>query len=101
MAVTSKALFRGAATTSTSTTLYTVPSLTTSVVTNIEVSNTASAAATFTISLDGVVLVPTVTVQPNSQYSWEGKQVIAAGKIITGGASTTAVSIHISGVEIA
>ena len=43
MATTSKALFRGAAATS-SATLYTVPSATTTVVTNIAVVNTAGSA---------------------------------------------------------
>ena len=49
--VTSKALARIAAATS-STTLYTVPASTTTVVTNITVTNSAASAATFTIQLD-------------------------------------------------
>ena len=47
MATVSKALFRGAASTS-SATLYTVPASTTTVVTNIVVTNTVSGDATIT-----------------------------------------------------
>ena len=62
MATTSKALFRGAASTS-NTTLYTVPSATTTVVTNIVVTNTASSAATFDLSLDDVKTAQGVSVE--------------------------------------
>lgn len=101
MATTTKAMSRGAASTTTSTTLYTVPSATTAVVTNIVIANTAGTTSTATLSLDGVVLIPTVSIPANGQYSWDGKQVLGATKLITGGASTTAVTIHVSGVEIA
>jgi len=101
MATTSKAFFRGAATTNTGTTLYTIPSNTTGVVTNIVIANTGASAYTGTIYLDDVVLVPTVSIPANSQYDWEGKQVLAANKTIKGGASNTAITFHISGVEIA
>ena len=46
MATTTKALFRGAATTSTGTVLYTTPASTTTVLTNIIVTNTAGTAGT-------------------------------------------------------
>ena len=105
MATTTKALFRGAATTTTSTTLYTVPTTSTNtVVTNIVVSNTATSASTVTMAIDGVNILPTVSVAANSIATFDVKQVIPANatpKVITGGASTTAVAIHISGVEIA
>lgn len=100
MATTSKAMARTAAATS-STTLYTVPSATTAVVTDITLANAATTASTVTIALDGVALVPTVSVPANSIIDISLKQVLAATKIIAGYASTTAVSIHISGVEIA
>lgn len=104
MATTTKALFRGAATTTTTTTLYTVPTTTTTtVVTNIAVSNTAASASTATIAIDGVNILPTVSIAANSVALFDIKQVIPANatpKTITGGASTTAVTIHISGVEI-
>jgi hypothetical protein len=101
MATTTKALFRGAATTSTGTTLYTVPSATTAVISNIVLSNTAGSSSTATISLDGINVVPTVSIPANTVIAIDLKQVLATTKIIAGGASTTAVTIHISGVEIA
>lgn len=100
MATTSKALARTAAATS-SATLYTVPSATTTVVTDIQVSNTAASSSTVTLALDGVNLLPTVSIAANSLASFSLKQTLAATKTITGYASTTAVTIHISGVEIA
>jgi len=104
MAVTSKVLARTAATTS-STTLYTSPNTsTTAVVTNIVISNTATSQSTATVSMDGVVIVPTIKLDSNSVVGFDIKQVLPANnpaKTITGYASTTAVNFHISGVEIA
>lgn len=104
MATLTKVLARTSAATS-STTLYTVPTTgTTTVVTNIVLANTDSSAATATIAIDGVVIVPTVPIAANSVAVFDLKQVIPANatpKTITGYASTTAVKIHISGVEIA
>jgi hypothetical protein len=103
MTVTSKALARTAAAT-TSTTLYTAPSTTSvAVVTNIVLANAATSISTVTIAMDGVVLVPAVSVPANSLVGFDLKQVLPANatpKVITGFASTTAVNIHISGVEI-
>jgi len=101
MATTSKALFRGAATTTTTTTLYTVPSSTTTVVSNIVVSNTGGSAYTFTLYLDDVLLANTVSIAANSIAIFDVKQTLATTKTIKGGASNTAVTFHISGVEIA
>lgn len=99
MAVTSKALFRGAASTS-STTLYTTPSSTTAVVTNIVVANTASSSATFDLSLDDVQIANDVTIAANTIAAFDMKQVLATTKTIKGLASATTVNFHISGVEI-
>ena len=99
MAVTSKALARTAAATS-STTLYTVPSSTTTIVTNIVVDNTSSSAQTFTISLDGVEILSSASVDGNASAFFDLKQVLATTKTITGFASATSVKFHISGVEI-
>jgi hypothetical protein len=101
MATTTKALARTAATTNTATTLYTVPGATTTVISSIVLANTAASTSTATISFDGVVAVPTVSIAANTVIEISLKQVLNATKTITGGASTTAVSIHISGVEIA
>lgn len=100
MATVSKALFRGAAATS-STTLYTTPSATTAVVTNVVVTNTASTGATFDLLLDDVYLANDVSVAANSITAIDLKQVLAQNKTIKGLASATTVTFHISGVEIA
>lgn len=100
MATTSKALFRGAASTS-STTLYTTPSATTTIVTEIVVSNTASAGATFTINLNGTAIVSGAGVAANDSTVIQIKQPIAATQTITGLASATSVNFHIAGVEVA
>ncbi len=104
MATITKALARTAAATS-STTLYTVPTTTTiTVVSNIVLANAATSTSTATIAIDGVTIVPTVSIPANSLVGFDLKQVIPANatpKVISGSASTTAVSIHISGVEIA
>ena len=103
MATLTKAIARTAAATS-STTLYTVPTTSTiTVVSNIVLANAATSASTATIAIDGVTIVPAVSIPANSVVGFDMKQVIPANatpKIITGFASTTAVSIHISGVEI-
>jgi hypothetical protein len=103
MATTTKALARTAAATS-STTLYTVPDTSTlAIVTNIVLANAATSASTATIAIDGIVIVPAVSIPANSVVGFDMKQVIPANatpKTITGFASTTDVKIHISGVEI-
>jgi len=99
MATTTKALARTAASL-TSATLYTVPSSTTAVVTNIVVSNAATSAATFTITFDGIEAFKDVALSANSTAMFDLKQVLATTKIIAGLASATTVKFHISGVEI-
>jgi hypothetical protein len=100
MATTSKVLFRGAASTS-STTLYTTPSATTTIVTNILVTNTVSADATFNILLDDVSAATLVTVGGYDTTVIDLKQALGASKTIKGLASAVTVNFHISGVEIA
>jgi hypothetical protein len=100
MATTVKALFRGAATTTVGTTLYTVPASTTAVITNIVVTNTAGTSATYTLALDGISIATTVVIGPLDSIVIDMRQVLAATKTITGGASATTVNFHISGVEI-
>jgi hypothetical protein len=100
MATVSKALARTAATTTTAT-LYTVPSATNTVVTNVLVANTAATGATFDLLLDDVSIANDVTVAANSITVIDLKQVLAQNKTIKGLASATTVNFHISGVEIA
>lgn len=97
---TPKALFRGAATTTLTTTLYTVPASTNTVITNIVVTNTGASAYTFDLALDGVKLASGASIAANSIATFDIKQVLATTKTIQGGASNTAVNFHISGMEI-
>lgn len=101
MATISKALFRGAATTSTGTTLYTVPASTVTVVTNIVVTNTSASAGTFTLALGGTNFATLIAVGGNDSTVIDIKQPLTATQTITGGASATTINFHISGVEIA
>jgi hypothetical protein len=94
-----KALYRGPASL-TSTVLYTVPALTTTLVSSIVVTNTASVNATYTILLDDVSVGTAVTVPGNDSALLEIKQVLATPKTIKGLASATTVNFHISGLEI-
>jgi hypothetical protein len=100
MTATPKTLFRGAATTTVGTTLYTVPAATTAVVTSIVVTNTAGSAGTFTLGLNGTNFATTVNVAANDSTVIDIKQVLEATQVITGGASATTINFHISGVEI-
>lgn len=100
MAVTSKVLARTAAATS-STTLYTVPSATTAVVTNIAICNPTAASVTASILLNDIDLLGAVSVAANSTIVVDLKQVLPATQTIKGFASSTSVDFHISGVEIA
>jgi hypothetical protein len=100
MSATPKLFYRGAAATS-STTLYTVPSSTTSVLTDIVVSNTSADQQYVTITVDGINLVPAVPISGNAVINFQFKTVIATTKIIAGFATSTDVKFHISGVETA
>jgi hypothetical protein len=100
MPQTSKALFRGAASTTVTTTLYTVPASTTTVVTDILVANTAGAVGSFTLYLNGTKIAETVTVGAYDTTVIPLKQVLATTQTIQGGASATTINFSISGVEI-
>jgi hypothetical protein len=99
MATATKVLARTAAATS-STTLYTVPGATTTVVSNIAVTNTSGSAQTFTLTLNGVALHTTTAIAENSTAYIDLKQVLEATQVIAGLASATSVNFHISGVEV-
>ena len=99
MANTFKVLFRGAASTG-STTLYTVPAATTTLVTSILIANTAASTATYTLNFAGTSFATTVSVPANDTVLIEPKQVLVATNTITGLASATTVNFHISGLEI-
>ena len=100
MAATPKLFYRGPAATS-SATLYTVPSSSTSVLTDIVVSNTSADQQYVTITVDGINLVPAVPISANAVINFQFKTVIATTKIVAGFATSTDVKFHISGVETA
>lgn len=99
MATTSKALARTAAATS-NTTLYTTPSATTTIVTNIAVTNTAASAGTFTLNLNGIALASSTAIAANDTVVIDLKQALSATQTISGSASAVTINFHISGVEI-
>lgn len=94
-----KLFYRGAAET-TNATLYTVPAATTSVLTDIVVSNTNANQQYVTITVDGINILPTIPVSANSVTNFQFKTVIPTGDLIQGLATSTDVKFHISGVEI-
>jgi hypothetical protein len=99
MATVTKALARTAAATS-STTLYTVPAGTTTVVTNIVICNPTGSAVTASMTINAIDLLGSVSIAANSTAFFDLKQVIPATQVIAGSASSTSVDFHISGVEI-
>lgn len=105
MANSAKVLFRGAATTTVTTLLYTVPSATTTVITSIAVANTAASAGTFTLAIgtaaSEVLLFDAVAIAADTTTIIDLKQVLTAAQVIDGGASATTINFHISGMEIA
>jgi len=103
MATITKALARGSFGTSLAD-LYTVPTTgTTSIVTNIVVTNSTSGSVTFNILLDGIELFANTQLDPYGTLTVDIKQVLDANstpKKIKGYANATGVRYHISGVEI-
>jgi hypothetical protein len=84
--------------------IYTVPTTgTTTIITNIVVVNTSASAGSFTLVLDGVDLFSETVIDGRSTISIDMKQVLDESptpKKIRGFASSNAVKVHISGVEI-
>jgi phage tail protein X len=109
MATTTKMLARTGASTTVDTLLYTVPAATTTVITNIVIANTNASAVTATISLSKTVgmissnipLLSSIAIAANSIFAFDLKQVLPTAELIVGSASTSGVTFHISGVEIA
>jgi hypothetical protein len=99
MPTVSKVLARTAAAT-TSTTLYTTPSGSTAVVTNIVICNPTASAVTASMTINSIDLLGSVSIAANSVFSFDLKQVIPATQILAGSASSTAVDFHVSGVEL-
>ena len=96
---TSLTLFRGAATTS-STTLYTSPVNLAVCVTNIAIVNTTAGALTATINLAGVPLVSGQSIPANTTTYITPDQIIFNTESITASASSTGIRFHIAGYEV-
>jgi hypothetical protein len=92
-------LYRGAATTS-STTLFTAPASVAVAVTNIAIANDSASAITASINLGTFPLLGGVSVPANSTQFIDLDQIVYNGETITGSASTTTVDIHIAGYEV-
>lgn len=99
MPLTVKALSRGSFATS-SATLYTVPSSTTGIVTNISVCNTTGSSISFYIIVDGVALFSNASINQYTTIVIDLKQAISATKVITGYADQVGLTYHITGTEI-
>lgn len=106
MALTAKSLSHSALTATTTTTLYTVPASTSTIVKEILLCNTDTVARTVTLqagSTSGVAdrIINTLNIQANETKTISLSTVLTTGQTITGGASTgSVVSCLISGVEI-
>ena len=95
-----------ALTTTAATTLYTVPASTTAVLRSIHVNNESGATASFTMSIGadaaGKRLFSALDIPTKSSFDWSGFIVMAAAEIIQSSASAnTALTLTISGVEVA
>ena len=99
MPTTIKALARGSFSGSNAT-FYTVPSATSTTVTNIIVCNTNATDESVTMLFDGIEVLSSTRILANSVITLDIKQTLAATKLITGSASTTGIRYHINGVEI-
>lgn len=100
MTNTPKALSRSVLTSS-SATLYTVPASTYTVLTSIVLANTNASAVAVTLAMDGVTLVPAVSIPANTITTIDLRQVLATTKVITGFAATASVvACHLSGTEV-
>ena len=99
MATTPVVLYRGAAATS-SATLYTGAASTNTIITEIIAANTAGTAGTFTISLNGTVIIPATAIAANTTVIFNLSEVLPATQILAGFASATTINFSISGVTV-
>ncbi|WJN62565.1 hypothetical protein [Streptomyces phage phiScoe1] len=99
MANTPKRLSRGN-TSTTLTNVYSVPTGATTIVTNIVVANSGTSAATVLIQLNGLAIVPNVSVPGNGLFTLDISQVMDAGNTVHVQGSSTTCTYFISGVEV-
>lgn len=93
-------LFRGAASTTANTVLFTnsgAPNRT--IATTVIVANTSTATQTFTLAADGTAFASAVNVSPNSTVVLDKLGIVLTGtQTLTGSASAITVNFLISGV---
>ena len=99
MANTFTVLFRGAASTD-STTLYTTPAGTKALVTSFVVTNTSMVDAKYTITMNGVDVAKDTTVAGSDSIIIEFKQLLDAGQVLAASAESTDVNFSVTGLEI-
>ena len=99
MANTFTVLFRGAASTD-STTLYTVPADTKALVTSFVVANTGSTDKTYSITMNGVDVAKNASVAGRDSIIIEFKQLLDAGQVLAASAESTDVNFSVTGLEI-
>lgn len=80
--------------------IYTTPASTNTIVTNIVVVNTSSAAQTFSMCLDTFCLAFQQTIAANSSAYFDLKQDLDTTKTINASASSSRVNIQISGMTV-
>jgi hypothetical protein len=101
MATTAKVLARGTLTDANAT-LYTVPSATKAIISNIVLCNYSGSGQTVTLELDGVELFKDLAIASKSTVTVDLRQVLDAADLIEGLAlANTSVTYHISGIEVA
>lgn len=101
MTTTSKVLYRGNPYAGGPVTLYTTPTSTTTVITNIVVTNAGSGDTTFSIWLNSVEFSYNASIAANTTITFDIKQVLPTGQTMQGLASNSDLKMHVSGVEIA
>lgn len=90
---------------STATTLYTVPSATSTLIKTMRIVNTSASAATIKIwqngTADANVIMPTVSIDAGGFAEFEGSITMAAADYLSAQAGTaTAITLTVWGVEI-
>jgi hypothetical protein len=94
-------LFRGTATTSTSTVLFTTPTDLAVSVDNIVVTNTTTSDRTYSLALGGFAIAQGTTIPASSTHYIDLLQIIYNGETIVGSASaTSSVNFHIAGSDV-
>lgn len=93
-------LYRGNAATGV-TTLFTNTNGNTTVVSTVMVSNNGTTDATFTLTFGGIALFTDVSIPAKTTFQIaDVRQILTSTQNITGRASATSVSFHISGTVI-